>query len=168
MAYPDKIKNYAKDLYLELDDAGNRKYSFAKIAAKICEKFRQNLSGETVSQWAKEGSWEITLQDAKYAGQAKAVAEGMTREEEIKEALSNDVAERRKWAKDTLKLTSYLKLKALQTEAEKVKTGGEMTMDIRDIEYMAKNAEEAINTLDGIDTGGDNKVKELVDAIRGL
>lgn len=61
MKYPDEIVNYAKGLYFEIDDYGNKKWNYEEIANKLKERYGHlyegrgyNISGGTISGWANK------------------------------------------------------------------------------------------------------------------
>ena len=58
---PREVVEYAKELYLTLDEKGNRVYSFADIVREIGRKFGCQLNRETVRLWARKYGWDALL-----------------------------------------------------------------------------------------------------------
>jgi hypothetical protein len=89
----EKLKSYARELYLELDTEGQRVFSFAEISAKLRDKFGNTVSDDTIRNWSQFDKWETLLQIAKNVGIEKALKEKETREEAIKEKKADEIAE---------------------------------------------------------------------------
>ncbi len=62
--YSEEIVNYAKELYLTVDDKGNRVYSFKNIATEIQRKFNVEIDKTTIYHWAKKKGWDKLLHQA--------------------------------------------------------------------------------------------------------
>lgn len=62
--YSDEIIEYAKELYLTVDERGNRVYSFQQIADKCNERFNVNVTKVTVKRWADRYGWHKLLHQA--------------------------------------------------------------------------------------------------------
>lgn len=62
--YSDEIIEYAKELYLTVDEKGNRVYSFQKIVDLIRQRFDVKLTKQTVKNWADRYGWHRLLQQA--------------------------------------------------------------------------------------------------------
>jgi IS30 family transposase len=62
--YSEEIVNYAKELYLTVDDKGNRVYSFKDISTAIRQKFNVEIDRTTIYQWAKRKGWDKLLHQA--------------------------------------------------------------------------------------------------------
>lgn len=54
MAYPKEIKEYAKQLFLEVGPEGDHQHTFQEIRDIICQKFDtvKNLKRQTIQQWS--------------------------------------------------------------------------------------------------------------------
>lgn len=172
MAYDQKIIDHALDLYLEVDNTGNRRFSFGQIAEKLSRKYNKTIKREIIYQWEKRNNWKTLLLAGKKLGQEKAVREAVDKEVTITDAIANDIAERRKMAVNKKALADFLILSTLKAEAEKVKaTGEENTIDMRILQTIAKNEEEIVQALDGHGTGTDedapiNKLIDKLDSIK--
>jgi len=62
--YSDEVVEYAKELYLTVDENGKRIYSFQQIADKCNERFNVNVTKVTVKRWADRYGWHKLLQQA--------------------------------------------------------------------------------------------------------
>lgn len=147
----ENIIEYAKNLYLTYDDKGNRKYSLREIEKEITQKLHKKISFKTIKNYADKYGWEKLLQQGKNIGTQKAITEKMEKEETIKEAISNDVAERRKDKTSILKLSSFILAHDLKVEAEKIRSNPELVSKINTRELMGviKDCENIIDNLDG-------------------
>lgn len=75
MSYSNKIRDYAKQLYLEVNEQGGQRYSYRDIHRLVIEKTSKKSSGKKgarkskvpsgnlIRDWAQEGHWDIDLQD---------------------------------------------------------------------------------------------------------
>jgi uncharacterized protein with von Willebrand factor type A (vWA) domain len=61
---PQEVIEYAKKLYLTIDENGKRVYSLSEIAKKLDEKFAVKLTKETIRQWANKFQWNRLLSQA--------------------------------------------------------------------------------------------------------
>jgi len=61
---PPEIVDYARTLYLTLDENGKRIYSYRKIAEKISAKFQTKISDVTIKNWADKHNWHRLLSQA--------------------------------------------------------------------------------------------------------
>jgi len=62
--FDQEIIDFAKELYLTVDDEGNRKYSLKKIAEEVKIKFNVKLSVPTVLNWSRRFGWTNLLDKA--------------------------------------------------------------------------------------------------------
>jgi L-2-hydroxyglutarate oxidase LhgO len=88
----DKLKAYAKRLYLKVDNNGKQINSTYKIAKKIHQKFGKKLAAQTISNWAKDHDWNKTFTKAKQHGIEKAKTKSKEVEQKILEKESDDIA----------------------------------------------------------------------------
>ena len=102
MAYAQALRDYAKMLYLTLDDQGNQIESLYSIAKKVSEKLKEGTSDgnalvkpiprKTVTQWVHEGFWKEDL-ERKREGLPE-IAKNSVRNKEAFDAL-HEVIERK-------------------------------------------------------------------------
>jgi len=57
--YSNEIKEYAKKLYLTVDEHGNKLYSLQKIAEKIQAELGVKISRNTIHKWAVKYDWDL-------------------------------------------------------------------------------------------------------------
>jgi len=62
--YSDEVIEYAKELYLTVDENGRRIYSFQQIADRCNERFNVNVTKVTVKRWADRYGWHKLLKQA--------------------------------------------------------------------------------------------------------
>jgi len=89
---PREVVEYAKELYLTVDESGQRVYSFQQIAEKIDEKFDVKLTKQTIAQWADKYNWNALLTRAAQVSVVKAkenlpVKDDALKEEEILDSI---------------------------------------------------------------------------------
>lgn len=149
----EQAQNYARELYLELDTDGNRKYSYADIAIKIQEKCNISVDQSTISRWAQADRWETLLQIAKNTGVQKALKEKQTREENIKEAKANEIADLYKVNMAFFRATSNIISKAL----------ADQTIEFKDVMALFARCGENVMRLNDVMKGSnDDRIGELM------
>ena len=94
-----KIIDFAKDLYLQYDANGNKVYSLRDNSTKIQQKFNKKINYSTIKNWAEKYKWNATLEKTKQYGIEKATQENLTKEEQLIESKSNELAKNFKNAK---------------------------------------------------------------------
>ncbi len=94
------IREFAKDLYTQFDNDGNKLYSLRDISAKIKDEFNRSVTHVTVGRWAKDDDWDEVNQKIKQHAIDKANQTGsFSPEEKIIDARSDDLAEVYKYGK---------------------------------------------------------------------
>ena len=81
---PEEVKEYAKQLYLTLDESGNRAYSLQQIADKCNEKFNIGVTRSTIKRWADRYGWDVLLLQAAQVSVVKMAEEVEDREPDEK------------------------------------------------------------------------------------
>ena len=104
MAKPDALKEYAKTLYLTLDEHGEKAHSLMDIAKKCskkCSGGKQNVADVTIMRWAKKGNWDDEL-EAKQAEVKKTLKNAYIerRKKELEDQLAAEAEEERKQTED--------------------------------------------------------------------
>jgi len=84
------LVTFAKNLYFEMDEAGNQKYSLREIETKIKNETKKKVSYVTLSRWVKKLGWDKTFQDAKNLGIYKAVTDSQIDEHKIIQAKAEE------------------------------------------------------------------------------
>ena len=117
--YSDEIVEYAKELYLTVDENGKRIYSFQQIADKCNERFNINATRSTVKRWVDRYGWHKLLQQAivvsAYDEESKATVTKVVEKLPADEELIEKLARARRWV-----LVNHLKMaKKLYQEVQK-------------------------------------------------
>ena len=73
MAYDENIINYAKGLYLQVNDNEKKVYSLRDISNILLKKFNIKVSYATISFWSKQGNWKNEFEILKNANKKKEV-----------------------------------------------------------------------------------------------
>jgi hypothetical protein len=68
MAHSDDVKEYAKELYVSVDENGNKKHTLRQIAELIQQKTNKKINYTTIGQWADDGDWDKILLKAMQHG----------------------------------------------------------------------------------------------------
>lgn len=149
MAYSEKIIDEAKNLFLTVDDKGNRKYSFQEIAQKLTEnKSIKKIVKSTIIGWAKNCNWEIEYQAIKNLGQEKAIQETSDKEKTLFDSKSNDIAERRISAKQIKDKADKILIKILDANIQ-IDDVEKLSIDARTLQQISNQREDTIQNLDG-------------------
>ena len=92
--FPQEVVDYARELYLTVNERGERVYSLQKIAEKINERFNVKLTKVTVKNWADKNNWKRLLSQAivvsGYEEESKQEVEGVVTQIVEKEKLPAD------------------------------------------------------------------------------
>ena len=72
---PQEVIDYAKELYLTVDEKGRRVYSLRQISTEIQRKFNIRVDPSTIFNRAKQEGWDDVLEQASKAAAIKAVEE---------------------------------------------------------------------------------------------
>jgi len=117
--YSDEVIEYAKELYLTVDESGRRIYSFQQIADKCNERFNVNVTKVTVKRWADRYGWHKLLKQAivvsAYDEESKATITKVVEKLPADEELLEKLARARRWV-----LVNHLKMaKRLYEEVQK-------------------------------------------------
>jgi hypothetical protein len=172
MAYDTKIIDSAHDIYLTVNDKGQRAFSYDKILQELHKIYTKKkigkLSRETIVYWSKINNWEADLQAVKSLGKQKAITETTDKEKLLTDAKSDDIAERRIKAKEIKDKADQLLLMTLNKMIE----SGENELDLRVLQQISAQREDVIQNLDGIqqsnpekteiNTNIKNRIKELL------
>ena len=62
--YSEEVINYAKELYLTVDEKGNRIHSLQSIAKKLQEERNTSVNPSTILRWARKYGWDSLLEKA--------------------------------------------------------------------------------------------------------
>lgn len=87
----EEIIEYAKELFLTPDEAGNHKYSFRKIATELQRHFNINIHYATIQRWSERFGWEKLWNEGIRYGITEAIAKqesDKSKEEQLKEQIA--------------------------------------------------------------------------------
>ena len=87
----ERIIEFAKELYLTPNEAGNHKYSLRSISAEIEHKFSKKLANTTILNWSRKYGWDKLWEEGVREGITEALAKEQserTKEEQFKEAIA--------------------------------------------------------------------------------
>lgn len=92
----ESIIEFAKELYLALNEQGNHKYSLRDMCAEIYQKFTKNLPHQTIMNWARKYGWDVKWKEAVKEGVTQGLEEtgNKTKEEQLDEAIEKQVRNR--------------------------------------------------------------------------
>lgn len=95
---------FAKDLYTQYNNEGEKLYSLQEIADKVEQKFHKKFTRQTIWHWAKSNDWDgLSRKIVQYAlnrvHEEEAKKNKFTPDEKIIDARSKDLAEVYKYAK---------------------------------------------------------------------
>jgi len=93
-----KIIDFAKELYLQYDNEGNKVFSLRDIATKIIQKFDKKLTAQTVKNWADKKDWNKINAKIKQQSIIKAKDAKFTADEIVIEKESDKLAKTYKYA----------------------------------------------------------------------
>lgn len=164
MAYSEKIIDKAKDLFLTINDKGERAYSYQDIINKLSESFRKKEMGKMTCQviglWSRKYGWVEDLQAIKSLGQQKAIEITRDKELTINNAVSDDIADRRISALRIKKKADMILEAALDNEIERAedarlkKVKYKPEIDLKTLQQIAHQREDIIQNLDGVKPKG--------------
>ena len=96
----ETLKEFAKELYFEVDDLGKRIHSFRDICTKLSQKFHRSVSFRTILNWSKAENWDALFLKVKQYGIEKAQITVEQKENEIIEKQGNIHADIQKGHKE--------------------------------------------------------------------
>lgn len=96
-------KEFAKSLYIQYDGEGNKKYSLRDIESKLLQGGYKKVTHQTIKRWATKYDWNKLNEKIKQQSIEKASEERFTKEEQLIEAESDNLAKDFKRAEDLAK-----------------------------------------------------------------
>ena len=146
-----KIIDYAKKLYLKYDTDGNRINSFRAIEKKLLQKGYKKVTHTTIKRWSETYDWNGVHEKIKIHSIEKAKEKNFTKEEQIIDAKSNDLAEIYKQSMNVFRASSITIKKAFDK--------GELTA--KEALQGMKQASDVIMRINDIPDPEKNKVTEI-------
>ena len=169
-----EIQEYAKSLFLEVNETGKRVYSYRQIEEEIKQKFSKSVANTTIRNWGKNNNWELLLQTAKNLGVEKALKEKEDAEQLIKDAKSDEIADIYKKEDEKYQLATDIVVDILKSIKQKIsEVEGNKEMDafafantMRDIANVANQCFSNIQKLSGNKNDDSlDKLKEMFDNV---
>jgi len=140
-----KIKDYAKDLFLQVDENGNKKYSLRDICEKILQKFHKSIDPKTILNWSNKENWINIYEKTKQAGIEQSKEDFHKKENQLIDAKANDIAEIYKGRKQLSELAR--KHLSARLTGQKIKINGQdVNISMRDNELL-KLLQDSENTI---------------------
>ena len=144
----EKIKDYAKGLFLEVDAEGNKKFTWTEISKAVQKKFKKNVHYSTIAKWAVEYDWHSTYDKIKQAGIQNANLEIQKKENILIDAKANDFAEIYKGRKTLADLSRKHLIAKLTGQLLKI-NGETLQIDVetKELINILKDSEQVILNL---------------------
>jgi hypothetical protein len=89
----EKIKEYAKSLFLEVNAEGKKINTWEAISKNILKKFKLEIHFTTIQKWSKRYDWEITFEKLKMAGIERGKEQLQQKENQIIDEKANTIAD---------------------------------------------------------------------------
>jgi len=159
-----KIIDFAKELYLQYDADGNKKYSNQETANLVAKNMRIKCGESTIRLWAKKFDWNKLIEKIKQQSIVKAKDEKFTTEEKIIESKSDDLGE-------TYKHATQLENIGFDTAFKIYKGKNESEITFKDALQALKHATDIkfrINDIPDTDKGNDLKVLVSLDEAKEI
>jgi len=159
-----KIREYAKDLFLQVDENGSKKYSLREICTKIAQKHKKDIAPNTIRNWSEAEHWISIYEKSKQAGIEQSKIEADKKENALIDAKANDIAEIYKRKKEQAELAAKhikAKLTGQKLNGEELDLSG---VPFRDLLTLQKDAEQTILNLNDKPTHNDNSVHIIIDS----
>jgi hypothetical protein len=155
-----KIRDYAKDLFLQVDDEGNRVNTFMKISTAIQKKFKIDINYSTIAKWSTNENWAATFEKIKMAGIELGKEQLQEKESKLIDEKAQTIADIYKSNKTIQKLTQQTILSRLTGQELKNNQGEEIksTVGTSDLVRLLQYTETTILNLHDKRTGEDVNV----------
>lgn len=155
----NRMKDYAKELYLMVAEDGSHFYSLQDIADRVTQELNESVTKTAIFHWAEKGNWQILYTKIKQYGIEKAEAERLGKEEQIKEKESDKVADIFKVCDGHYKMSVNIITKLLSEQME----SGVVNFTPTELILINKDAREVILRLCA-EEGGKDKFEDFFEA----
>jgi organic radical activating enzyme len=145
----EKIIQYAKILYLEVNADGNRVNTFESISHKVHKKFTIEIHYSTIVKWSKKYDWENTFIKIKQAGIEKGKEQLQEKENKLIDEKAQAIADIYKGNKTIQKIAQQTLISRLTGQPLKDGSGNEIKSEIftNDIIRLLQHSEQTILNL---------------------
>lgn len=163
----------AKALYLQVDADGKRMHSFREIATILTQKGYRQAQYSTIARKAKKEGWDALFLAGKSLGKEKAIADAKDQDDELLNAVANDIAQRRTMAIKKKLLADELIMSTLQAEKAKIKEAPAdkpyfNTIDLKTLQTISASEEGTIENIDGASGGSNQALGKFLQAVMGI
>ncbi len=129
-AKKEKIRNYAKDLYFQVDDEGHKINTWEGISKAVLKHFKILIHFTTIQKWSKKYDWEDTFEKIKMAGIERGKEKFQEKENQIIDEKANTIADIYKSNKNLQKIAQQTLLARLTDQPIKDSSGKEIKADV--------------------------------------
>jgi organic radical activating enzyme len=159
VAKKNDIIEYAKSLYIEVNEDGNRINTFQEISNKVQKKFKISKTYSTIAKWVVKYDWENTFIKLKQAGIEKGKEQLQEKENKLIDEKSQVIADIYKSNKQIHGLAKQTLLARLTGQALKDKDGNAIDSKIynSDLIRLMEHAEDTLLNLHDKKKGDDAK-----------
>ena len=148
-ALKDTIIEYARDLFLEVDDNGKKKHTFEFISESIQKKFKKAAHYSTIAKWSVRYDWGLLFEKIKMAGIERATQTPQQRENSIIDEKSQVIADIYKSNKQLQSISKNTLMARATGQPLKDGNGNEIKTDMNnaDLIRILQHAENTILLL---------------------
>jgi hypothetical protein len=144
-----KIRDFAKDLFLQVDADGNKVNTWDSISKCILKKFKLEIHFTTIQKWSKAEDWNNTYEKIKMAGIESAKSELQVKENKLIDEKAQVIADIYKSNKSIQNLSKQTIISRLLGKQVTDKDGNEIKSDFgnTDLIRLLQHSEQTILTL---------------------
>jgi len=160
----EKIKDFAKDLFLQVDAEGNKIHTWDTISKAIQKRFKEDIHYSTIAKWGAKYDWNNTFEKIKMAGIERGKEQLQEKENKVINEKANAIADIYKSNKNIQKLTQQTILSRLTGQQLKDKDGNLIKSDIgtTDLVRLLQHSEQTILNLHDKKLGNENDAESKV------
>lgn len=154
-----KIKDYAKDLFLQVDENGSKVHTWDTISKAVLKRFKLEIHFTTIQKWSKKEDWAATYEKIKMAGIELGKEQLQEKESKLIDEKAQTIADIYKSNKTIQKLTQQTILSRLTGQELKNSQGEEIKSHIgtSDLVRLLQHAEGTLLSLHDKKTPTGNK-----------
>jgi organic radical activating enzyme len=142
----DKIKDFAKSLFLEVNAEGNKIHTWDSISKAVLKRFKLEIHFTTIQKWSKKYDWASTYEKLKMAGIERGQEQLQEKENKLIDEKAQTIADIYKSNKTIQRIASQSIIAKLMGQPLKNSEGNPIETTLRD-EVIARVLEKAENTL---------------------
>jgi len=144
-----KIQEFARDLFLRVDDEGHKIHTWDSISKAILKKFKLDIHFTTIQKWSKKHDWSATFEKIKMAGIERGKQEFQRKEAQIIDEKADTIADIYKSNKQLQRLAQQTIIARMTGQKLKDKEGNEIKTDVgnTDVIRLIQHSENTLLTL---------------------